>query len=139
MTLFTMGCPLRDLYGLRFPRLYGWTRDSGDPVMKPLPADLERDPQRAPAPLGLYAVKHWVNAYRSGDYIGRYLWRRTDDRNTWDVTTVMENSPKSLEFCIGAGSHTHYWDVTAPAIAYRLDALIAQAGADVRDAHSVRL
>src|SRR5437762_1042762 len=26
VTLFTMGCPLRDLYALRFPRLYAWAR-----------------------------------------------------------------------------------------------------------------
>ena len=127
ITLFTMGSPLRALYGRRFPRLYAWAHHG----------DEEQQPRRPdPDALGVAA---WVNAYRSGDYIGRYLWRKTDDRNNWDVTTVMENSPTSLEFCIGAGSHTHYWDVTAPAIAYRLDDLIAQAGANVRDAGSVRL
>jgi hypothetical protein len=127
ITLFTMGSPLRAMYGRRFPRLYAWAHHG----------DEEQQPRRPdPDALGLAT---WVNAYRSGDYIGRYLWRKTDDPNNWDVTTVMENSPKSVEFCIGAGSHTHYWDVTAPAIAYRLDDLIAQAGADVRDARSVRV
>ena len=31
------------------------------------------------------------------------------------------------EFCIGNGAHTRYWDDTAPAIAARLDRLLAEA------------
>jgi hypothetical protein len=64
--LFTMGCPLRDLYAARFPRLYHWAR-------RPEPAAL--------------GVRQWTNAYRSGDYIGRSLWpdERTDDLTRTDV------------------------------------------------------
>jgi hypothetical protein len=64
--LFTMGCPLRDLYAARFPRLYHWAR-------RPEPAAL--------------GVRQWTNAYRSGDYIGRSLWpdERTDDSTRTDV------------------------------------------------------
>jgi hypothetical protein len=127
LTLFTMGCPLRDLYGLRFPRLYGWTRDSGNAVMQPLPCDLEDDPQRVPAPRGLYAVKRWINAYRSGDYIGRSLWRTEGCGYRWDPGTESKDGPVPVrrEFCIGAGAHTHYWDHTAvQTIARELNSLL---------------
>ena len=125
LTLFTMGCPLRDLYGLRFPRLYGWTRDSGDAVMAPLPCDLDRDPQRVPAPLGLYAVKRWINAYRSGDYIGRFLWRTDQCDYRWDPGKTSADGAVRREFCIGAGAHTHYWDHTAvETIARELNGLL---------------
>jgi hypothetical protein len=64
--LFTMGCPLRDLYAARFPRLYHWAH-------RPEPAAL--------------GVRQWTNAYRSGDYIGRSLWPDDDtpDRSRTDV------------------------------------------------------
>jgi hypothetical protein len=115
VTLFTMGSPLRALYGRRFPRLYAWAHHEDEP-----------GPRRPdPDALGL---AHWVNAYRSGDYIGRYLWRDSSCADNWQVSTETINSPKSREFCIGAGAHTHYWDETAPAIARQLDELIAQAG-----------
>ena len=93
--LFTMGCPLRDLYAARFPHLYRWAA--------------------APDPAAL-GVRQWINAYRSGDYIGRSLW---PDLRAGDATRT--------ESCIGAGAHTHYWDKTAPMIAETLDRLIAQA------------
>jgi len=127
LTLFTMGCPLRDLYGLRFPRLYGWTRDSGDALLKPLPSDLKREPERVPAPLGLYAVKRWINAYRSGDYIGRFLWRTDDCHYRWDPDPekTSADGAERREFCIGAGAHTHYWDHTAvETIARELNTLL---------------
>ena len=58
---FTMGCPLRQLYSLRFPHLYGWARHAGAAWAggEPLPSEIN--------------VDLWVNAYRSGDYVGRYL------------------------------------------------------------------
>jgi hypothetical protein len=65
--LFTMGRPLRQLYGLRFPFLYGRARDRKGPD---------------PASLG---VQEWINAYRSGDYVGRYLWPAGEDRLAWDA------------------------------------------------------
>jgi hypothetical protein len=91
-------------------------------------------------------VTRWVNAYRSADYVGRYLWRpeecdfqfRTADiqnRYPWPagpfeaiashtVAPPDAASANRREFCIGAGAHTHYWDGTAPQIALELDALI---------------
>src|SRR5262249_7005617 len=97
----------------------------------PMPEDALPDPSE----LG---VQRWVNAYRSGDYVGRSLWL-----DGWDgrqlpggepgtpgeAGTIVAQAPPSplvrYEMCIGAGAHQHYWDDTAPDIAQQLDALIA--------------
>ena len=139
VTLFTMGCPLRDLYALRFPRLYAWARHEDTAAMREWSAnDLSVDRRSSepnPAELG---VVRWINAYRSGDYIGRYLWRTSPCGYLWasDLGAVPFDAPAAsvssdgrqrAEFCIGAGAHTHYWDRTAPTIALELDRLIATA------------
>ena len=163
--LFTMGSPLRQLYGFSFPHLYRWIRDpaaawGGRPragtrparfggatpsdaahvVTPPFIAD---DAVPDPADLGLL---RWVNAYRSGDYVGRPLWRPELPDCTWvhraspgdaqsrlahaaaagePVTFVTEDRTGSRrELCLGAGAHTHYWDATARAVALELDRLI---------------
>ena len=114
--LFTMGNPLRQLYGLRFPHLYAWARQ-GDSAW----------PNNGPAP-SLIGTKQWVNAYRSGDYVGRYLWHAdiSDDRSTvWSVDAVhVDAEGGKRELCIGSGAHIHYWDETAPEIAVELDRLV---------------
>ena len=77
----------------------------------------------------------WVNAFRSGDYVGRHLWRTDICDYLWapDKVGYPVNGPTQwvstdgklrIEFCIGAGAHTHYWDVTAPMIAEETDRLI---------------
>lgn len=140
VSLFTMGCPLRDLYALRFPRLYDWARHDNGPAMTTwvagdLSSGLTSPPE--PAPEGLLGVNLWVNAYRSGDYIGRYLWRTPSCGYLWtsdiagmpvaNVTrSVSSDGVTRMEFCIGAGAHTHYWDRTAPIIGAEIDRLIAQ-------------
>jgi len=96
--LFTMGCPLRQMYNLRFPYLYRWAG--------------------SPDPAALAGVSNWVNAYRSGDYVGRCLWA------AGGCAFVPAVAPSPSEFCIGGGAHTHYWDRTAPAISYQLDSMI---------------
>ena len=105
LTLFTMGSPLRQLYHDRFPFLYDWAG--------------------RPDPTKLAGVKAWRNAYRSGDYVGRYLWFVLPGN---PFITAMAPLPHPLplrsEFCVGAGAHTHYWDGTAPAVAHELDAMI---------------
>lgn len=136
ITLFTMGCPLRQLYGWRFPRLYGWARHGDETKMdKWASNDLARPggaPRPDPRKLG---VRLWVNAFRSGDYVGRYLWRNANCRYVWTsdrrgspVTAPVESNSADgdlrLEFCIGAGAHTHYWDGTAQTIGGELDRLI---------------
>jgi hypothetical protein len=133
---FTMGCPLRQMYGLRFPYLYEWARHEVQSPMESwssgdLPADRHPHPTQLGAAMGLAL---WVNAYRSGDYIGRNLWRTDGCEYLWNgdvaashVTPSPYNSTDGgvrLEFCIGAGAHTHYWDRTAPMIARELDRLI---------------
>jgi hypothetical protein len=135
---FTMGCPLRQLYGLRFPFLYGWARHHDQSAMpKWIKGDLAAGRHPDPAQLGAgKGVALWVNAYRSGDYIGRHLWRTDLCDYLWngDASGSSETDPMPfrstdrqvrMEFCIGAGAHTHYWDRTAPMIARELDRLIA--------------
>jgi hypothetical protein len=119
--LFTMGCPLRQLYGLRFPHLYGWARHPGDARHEDdLPADQPPDPK------DLLSVDQWVNAYRSGDYVGRNLWRSEKDKDVYAINVVVHDSAKTRrEFCIGGGAHIHYWDKTAEKIVEELDRLIA--------------
>jgi len=138
--LFTMGSPLRQLYGLRFPHLYLWARHHQLPwpnAGHPIPPDTGPDPAQLD-------VTQWVNAYRSGDYVGRYLWRPEPSdfaylikpialRGRWPVGSVdveaSETAPPTTnrrEFCIGSGGHQHYWDGYAPAIALELDRLITR-------------
>jgi hypothetical protein len=95
--LLTMGCPLRQLYGLRFPYLYGYAT-GGNP---------------APDRNSLNVVE-WINAYRTGDYVGRNL-----------CTTGPAGNIDDRE--IGAGAHTHYWDASANKVRDILDDLIARA------------
>ena len=85
----------------------------------PPPADVPA--RRSPDPSELYALKKWVNAYRSGDYIGRFLWRNDACSYSWTPEIVSVDDGKREEFCIGAGAHTHYWDHTATPIADRID------------------
>jgi hypothetical protein len=140
--LFTMGNPLRQLLNRFFPYLYDWVRQSpdngatqlGPPLRKP-PDNLSGPPGSVllpdPADLG---VEKWVNAYRSGDYVGRSLWleewcRRTDNCDEDGVypeplKKISDVTGNRVEFCIGAGAHTHYWDDTAPDIAVALNELI---------------
>jgi len=148
--LFTMGSPLRQAYGRRFPYLYEWATHASTAPMDPwkhrdLPRDQAPDPRELGPPGGLTL---WDNAYRSGDYVGRNLWRTDDphcgyvyspDRmgsphtvkspanSTEEIPAGAPPDPENvrLEFCIGAGAHTHYWDETAPMIANELDRLIA--------------
>ena len=146
--LFTMGCPLRQLYGIRFPHLYRWARhDRPDAVPIDNPFDDSADAmhqRRAPLPQPL-GVACWVNAYRSGDYVGRFLWQADQCTHVWDFRedktsagawTATTSDPSPLtgdvgkvrrEFCIGPGAHTHYWDGTAKPIAVQLDRLIDEA------------
>lgn len=121
--LFTMGSPLRQHYGQRFPHLYEWAR-----------ADVPQEEEQAAAAEKPRAedvgVTSWVNAYRSGDYVGRCLWHDEQDEASWvpgPASPVIHDDLSRQEFCIGAGGHTHYWDVTAPAIASQLRSMVMKA------------
>jgi hypothetical protein len=101
----TVGCPLRQLYGSRFPHLYEWAYHEDTPVKVDgtIPEGQKPDPKE----LGLSC---WVNAYRSGDYVGRYLWRTDNSDCLWqpDVESVRADA-LAVEVCIGPGAHTGYF------------------------------
>jgi hypothetical protein len=134
---FTMGNPLRQLLNRFFPTLYGWVRDypDGSGITPPpqVPEQTSTNPKPLPEELG---VEEWRNSFRSGDYVGRSLWRdgcyarteRGGDSAKFPEATLADSfpvAPRSIESCIGLGAHTHYWDRTAPDIATQLDTLIA--------------
>jgi hypothetical protein len=144
LVLLTMGSPLRQLYGLRFPYLYGWARNRVTGPCAP-GATLPETAAPDPAPLGL---SRWGNLYRSGDYVGRSLWRPDGCEPLNAVTNAPIPQPWPLdaawpqafstderqtrfEVCLGAGAHTHYWDETAPSVAQVLDRLITTPAADL--------
>ncbi len=114
--LFTLGCPLRQLYAERFPDLYGWVTERGGPDAAQLAG-----------------VSYWLNGYRSGDYVGRALWEDLITTPRFEagpaphsfVREDLSRKKISGEFCVGAGAHTHYFDCTAPDVAAAIDLLIA--------------
>ncbi|HEY9825227.1 MAG TPA: hypothetical protein V6D19_07250 [Stenomitos sp.] len=144
--LFTMGSPLRQLYSFAFPHLYYWM--SNDDKVTPKGWMLEAQAQ--PLPQNLLGVKAWINAFRSGDYVGRYLWRSSRMQELW-YKVNLQSPPPDLseqeieawrlkfpsylseddtkgrrEFCLGVGAHTHYWDRTAPEVACEIDRLVRE-------------
>jgi hypothetical protein len=111
----SMGSPLTQLYATRFPDLYDWVCEG------------------SATDLGL---KAWVNVYRSGDYVGRTIWKRPEDAAAWEyqtprLTEALSSETGRAEFCIGEGAHTHYWDETAPEVRGILDQLIQEAARNV--------
>lgn len=139
ITLLTMGCPLRQLYGWRFPHLYHWARHDGvdcDSELRPASNSHLIGDNCRPDPRQI-GVKQWINAYNSGDYVGRHLWR--DDNlarpahnadilfTPWAATQTNESQDGMglrRELCFGAGAHTHYFEDNAVDIARLLNDLI---------------
>jgi hypothetical protein len=111
--LLTFGSPLRQLYGRRFPHLYGWAE-------RPEPKALD--------------VVVWVNGYRSGDYVGRYLWLADDSDDRFKpldldaalagIDGVPTPADRRAEFCLGEGAHTHYFDESATPVGRLIDAFV---------------
>jgi hypothetical protein len=114
VALVTVGSPLRDLYAERFPLLYRWISARGTPF-----ADAK------PAAADLGAVE-WVNACRSGDYVGRFIW--TPDHDPAVFGFGVRRAGDRTEFCLGAGAHTHYFDNDAVALALEIDRLVGNRG-----------
>jgi len=131
--LLTAGCPLRQLYASRFPTLYRW-------VVAPHHAGI--GPSAAEA-----GVQRWVNAYTTGDYVGRWLWSRAP-RDAGEVSDTMIDArardgdvyegpaqPPDLDtlmgdaaecdVCLGAGAHTHYFEPDQRCMAGLIDQLVA--------------
>ncbi len=131
--LLTAGSPLRQLYAARFPTLYRWVL--GDAA----------DARMGPTAEGI-GVRRWVNAYATGDYVGRWLWSRpaispSDPSDAMidelatpeDVYAAESVAPnlatdlatlRQMDVCLGPGAHTHYFDSDQPIVASLVDQLI---------------
>ena len=117
ISLVTVGSPLRDLYAERFPLLYRWmgSNAAGFATAGPRASDV--------------GAVEWVNACRSGDYVGRFLW--TPAGHAYPIAVVgadgkveAARAGDRTEFCLGAGAHTHYFSDDAVALAVEIDRLI---------------
>jgi hypothetical protein len=119
--LMTFGNPLRQLYDLRFPNLYAWTFRPGPPDEKGRRSDKE-------GPLAKeLGVKAWINGYRSGDYVGRYLWHKGPTDAWIPSTSVPQKALEGhQEFCLGEGAHVHYFDQTAPSVPHWLNRVLME-------------
>ena len=121
VSLLTLGCPLRQLYGARFPGLYAWVLARNGQVFGPRAGDV--------------GVQRWMNAFCSGDYVGRWLWSDaaqqsllehptdyavgSDPFGRVDVYAGFNPTPpaeahlrqaREVEVCLGLGAHTHYFE-----------------------------
>ena len=135
ISLLTLGCPLRQLYGARFPGLYAWVLARNGRVFGPRADDI--------------GVQRWMNAFCSGDYVGRWLWSTADKDaalahptvNTVghdpfgrvDAYTGFNPMPpaeahlhgaREAEVCLGLGAHTHYFDRDQTTVAWMIDWLV---------------
>jgi hypothetical protein len=124
LALVTLGSPLRDLYAKRFPLLYAWMGNNACDFANALP--------RA-ADIG---ACEWVNASRSGDYVGRALWAPMDASAHFQVATLdaagnvsAQRAGDRSEFSLGAGAHTHYFSTDAVALAVEIDRLVGGSSA----------
>jgi hypothetical protein len=111
INLFTMGCPLRQLYNLRFPDVYDWVGSSPE--------------EAALTHKSCSIFSHWLNAYTTGDYVGRILWTGGDA--TYEPHEALTMEGNRSETCIGSGGHIRYWDWRTDQIASALDRLIVAA------------
>jgi hypothetical protein len=83
-----------------------------------------------PAAADLGATE-WVNACRSGDYVGRFIWTPHTDAARFAIATVgadgrvaARRAGDRTEFCLGAGGHTHYFSDDAAALAAEIERLV---------------
>ncbi len=120
IALVTVGSPLRDLYAERFPLLYRWmgSRNAGFANAGPAAADI--------------GVTEWINACRSGDYVGRFIWTPVGEPKNFGVATLgpdgrvtAQRADGRTEFCLGAGAHTHYFSDDAVALAIEIERVVA--------------
>jgi hypothetical protein len=109
VTLFTMGCPLVQLYARRFPHLFDWALD---PILSPRHTF---DPSKPnPNPTHLYKLKQWINVYGAMDYVGRALWLLPQDDQPYLSQRLSYWNGQAIEFCLGDIAHNHYWDTGSP-------------------------
>jgi len=135
VSLLTVGCPLRQLYGSRFPGLYAWVLAKNGSVFGPRAADI--------------GVRRWMNGFCSGDYVGRWLWSSAghdavlqhptanavghDPFGRVDAYTGFNPMPpaearlhaaREVEVCLGLGAHTHYFERDQTTVAWMVDYLV---------------
>ena len=135
VNLLTLGCPLRQLYGARFPGLYAWVLARNGAVFGPRAADI--------------GVQRWMNAFCSGDYVGRWLWSNAghDEVLTHPMVNTVGHDPfgrvdaytgfnpappsdagliaaREVEVCLGLGAHTHYLEPDQTTVAWMIDWLV---------------
>jgi len=134
--LLTAGCPLRQLYAARFPTLYRWVLRKDGVFCGPRAEDI--------------GVRQWLNAYTSGDYVGRWLWSRdgpNDDLLGHPLADVLHpaalgrgsvydafaptppdgrdlDAAAEAETCLGVGAHTHYFEPDQQEVAWLIDYLL---------------
>ena len=145
VNLLTLGCPLRQLYGARFPGLYAWVLARNGHVFGPRATDV--------------GVQRWMNAFCSGDYVGRWLWSNADHQaalrhpmlnpvghdpfgrvdiyggfNPMPPVEARLLQAREVEVCLGLGAHTHYLERDQTTVAWMIDWLVrARAPGDPAD------
>ena len=117
--LLTVGSPLRQLYALRFPVMYGWVLGDANGAF------------RGPSPAALGAVR-WINLWGSGDYVGRWLWAGAGGAQPAALQFPEEDYGPTLrshdgwhDQCLGADAHTHYFELGQAAVTAALVSLTA--------------
>jgi hypothetical protein len=136
--LLTAGCPLRQLYAARFPTLYRWVLRKDGVFCGPRAEDI--------------GVRQWLNAFTSGDYVGRWLWSRdgpNDDLLGHPLAEVLQpgvlgrasvydavaptppdggelDAAAEAETCLGVGAHTHYFEPDQKEVAWLVDYLVGR-------------
>jgi len=137
LRILTLGNPLRQLYAARFPTLYRWV--------------LARKPNAYGPEARDIGVRQWLNAFTSGDYVGRWLWTRdaaskdvlahplSDSINpaflgraaaydgfpTNPPDAVVLDGAAEAETCLGVGAHTHYLEMNQGNVAWLVNYLIS--------------
>ena len=135
LQFLTMGSPLRQLYHLRFPHLYGWVQGATAADLgiqrwqqllsrrrlhrtRPLVVPGRRGPLfgRARAPPG--RARQPARSARS-----RQATRISRREAPGAVRRLAVRSARAVSdrACIGSGGHIRYWDETAPEIAHAID------------------
>ncbi|MEO8155422.1 MAG: hypothetical protein ABI605_20330 [Rhizobacter sp.] len=117
--LLTAGCPLRQLYALRFPCQYGWVLGRQGLNSGPQPRD----------DLG---VASWVNVWGAGDYVGRWLWSPAVDATLPALAVEdqaydgkpTQQAPIYRDLCLGPEAHTHYFELDNEVMMAELRALV---------------
>jgi hypothetical protein len=117
VSLVTAGCPLRQLYALRFPVMYGWVLEVADEHRGPSPAAL--------------GVARWANLWGSGDYVGRWLWAGADETQPHALQfpeEAYDDAARAIggwsDQCIGADAHTHYFGLEQAAVTRAIVAMV---------------